>query len=462
MKSFNKNFICFLNELARQAALAKSRNINDSAGFNAFFFPKELATKKIHERKIRALARAFSDVQIRRFFKKAREENLIKNGKKGRGRGRQVELVLSSVWHKILTDSKNIPIRQCLFEEREFASWHGWEFRQSENLPMPVFNYVLGVLKERDIDIPSGIEAGRLYSFFFKTWKNWQNLMLEKSILGTIPMTFYFEMCFCNFAISKLKKTKAKTLFAMKKTKMHEDSFESLHVVSVLENSMPKGWLDFAKKVYPDKKEGAIIDNFFRFKTKFLSGDGAGSFASCWKDVFVAFIDVGDVAKEAMEIIEKKISQDLFNAYQRKRGLPETSAYKAKDILEDIAVSPFEKDIANRFDTKKATKLLSFKSFLDKNGKLKEEKHMVCKEEMYKRTNEDARPTTRKKREIENTSHLEDICVWFGRKEHIDELRVCDMTRAEVMRGMESFLDPGGGEMFWEKGEMERKENRIC
>ena len=64
----------FLVELARQAANHKCKNKTKDTRFNAFFFGKELVTKKIHERKIRESQRMFSSIQIRRFFKKPEQK----------------------------------------------------------------------------------------------------------------------------------------------------------------------------------------------------------------------------------------------------------------------------------------------------------------------------------------------------------------------------------------------------
>ena len=92
----------FLLELARQAANHKCRNKTKDTRFCAFFFGKELVTKKIHEKKNRESQRMFSSIQIRRFFQRAREENLILEGKKTRGSGRSVSLVLENSWKQIL------------------------------------------------------------------------------------------------------------------------------------------------------------------------------------------------------------------------------------------------------------------------------------------------------------------------------------------------------------------------
>ena len=58
----------FLVELARQAANHKCKNKTKDTRFNAFFFGKELVTKKIHERKIRESLEVFSSIQKKRFF----------------------------------------------------------------------------------------------------------------------------------------------------------------------------------------------------------------------------------------------------------------------------------------------------------------------------------------------------------------------------------------------------------
>ena len=58
----------FLLEPQRQAANHKCKNKTKDTRFNAFFFGKELVTKKIHEKKIRESLEVFSSIQKKRFF----------------------------------------------------------------------------------------------------------------------------------------------------------------------------------------------------------------------------------------------------------------------------------------------------------------------------------------------------------------------------------------------------------
>ena len=336
----------FLLELARQAANHKCKNKTKDTRFCAFFFGKELVTKKIHERKIRESQRMFSSIQIRRFFQRAREENLILEGKKTRGSGRSVSLVLGDSWKQILIQNNKHFLRQCLFEERKFLDIYDWTEGHDSNIPFAIFNYAMGVLEERGIDLPREVSMEQMHRFFDSRWKYWKKIMLQRAFLKTQPLTFSFEMCFTNFAIAKLQKTKASTIRNMVPKKIVSHSFESGCHVSNMANSMPKGWMVFVKKFFPNKKEGDILDTFFRFRTKYLiSEEGRYQTTKDWREVFFAYLCVGDETLSMRELLLKSEEIRVRRMFDERPDTPYSAAKKAREILVSLSKDPRELDI---------------------------------------------------------------------------------------------------------------------
>ena len=105
----------FLLELARQAANHKCKNKTKDTRFNAFFFGKELVTKKIHEKKIRESQRMFSSIQKKRFFGLMNIDFFKKNPK--------FDLDFPYIWKKCLDNdfafallSKQGWLKSCLVD----------------------------------------------------------------------------------------------------------------------------------------------------------------------------------------------------------------------------------------------------------------------------------------------------------------------------------------------------------
>ena len=410
----------FLLELARQAANHKCKNKTKDNRFNAFFFGKELVTKKIHEKKIRESQRMFSSIQIRRFFKKARTENLIVSGKKTRGSGRHVSLVLGDTWRQILTQNNKHFLRQCLFEERKFLDLYEWTGGHDTHIPFAIFNYVLGVLEERGIALPREVSLEQLHRFFDSRWKYWKKTMLQRAFLKTQPLTFSFEMCFANFAIAKLQKTKDSTIRNMIPKKIVEHSFGSGCHISNMENSMPKGWMVFVKKFFPNKKEGEILDTFFKFKAKYLvSEDGKYQTAKDWREVFFAYLCVGDETLSMRELILKSEEIRVKRMFNKRPDTPYAAAKKAREILASFAKDPREREWIKRIDFAKVAKYLGFEVFSKKHNKGKQKVQDILKTEMYKKFNGDF-VEDRKRKEKKVTipdSHIGEISPFFGKKE---------------------------------------------
>ena len=127
----------FLLELARQAANHKCKNKTKDTRFNAFFFGKELVTKKIHEKKIRESQRMFSSIQIRRFFGLINIDFFKKNPK--------FDLDFPYIWKK------------CLDNDFAFAllSKQGW-------LKSCLLHRLASLI------LTSNIETNKLFSFSLK------------------------------------------------------------------------------------------------------------------------------------------------------------------------------------------------------------------------------------------------------------------------------------------------------
>ena len=113
--------------------------------------------------------------------------------------------------------------------------------------------------------------------------------------------------------------------------KIVEHSFGSGCHISNMENSMPKGWMVFVKKFFPNKKEGEILDTFFKFKAKYLvSEDGKYQTAKDWREVFFAYLCVGDETLSMRELILKSEEIRVKRMFNKRPDTPYAAAKKAR------------------------------------------------------------------------------------------------------------------------------------